>query len=59
MKDCLNAGHAVALDLSTMSRYHNIELAGGLGYPDLRSRVLTIDYPGEGRQRPPLRIAVD
>lgn len=50
------ADPVVALDLSTMSRYHNVEVAALLGYPDLRSKVLTVNYRDllvkiEGRRR--------
>jgi hypothetical protein len=38
------ADPVVALDLSNMSRYQNVEVAGLLGYPDLRSSVLTVNY---------------
>jgi hypothetical protein len=34
----------VALDLTTAGRFNGIEMAGLLGYPDLQSSVLTIDY---------------
>jgi hypothetical protein len=34
----------VALDLTTPSKYNGVEIAGLLGYPDLRNSVLTIDY---------------
>lgn len=40
----LEAGQVVALDLTALSRYSDVEVAGLLGYPDLRSKVLTIDY---------------
>jgi predicted aspartyl protease len=35
---------ALAVDLSTASRYHNIEVAGLIGYPTLRDQVLTVNY---------------
>ena len=38
------ANPVVALDLTGMSRYHKVEVAGLLGYPDLRSKVLTVNY---------------
>jgi hypothetical protein len=34
----------VAVDLSTASRYHGMEVAGLLGYPALRDSVLTVSY---------------
>ena len=40
----LMANQVVALDLSNMSRYHDIDVAGVLGFPDLRSKVLTVNY---------------
>jgi hypothetical protein len=34
----------VAVDLSTISRYHNFEIAGLIGYPAIRYSVLTVSY---------------
>lgn len=34
----------VALDLSMPNKFNGVEMAGLLGYPDLRTSVLTIDY---------------
>jgi hypothetical protein len=34
----------VAVDLSTASRYHNLEIAGLIGFPALRDSVLTVSY---------------
>ena len=34
----------VAVDLSTTSRYHRLEVAGLIGYPALRDSVLTVSY---------------
>jgi Aspartyl protease len=38
------SGPVVAVDLSTASRYHNLEIAGLIGYPALRDSVLTVNY---------------
>jgi hypothetical protein len=35
---------AVALDLAAFSAFNGVETAGVLGYPTLRSSVLTVDY---------------
>ena len=40
----LETGSVVAVDLSLSSRYHNFEVSGLLGYPALRSTVLTVNY---------------
>src|SRR5262249_9039109 len=37
-------GPVGAVDLSTASRYHQVEIAGLLGYPTLRDSVLTLNY---------------
>jgi hypothetical protein len=37
-------GPVVAVDLSTASRYHKLEIAGLIGYPALRDSVLTVSY---------------
>jgi len=42
----LSATSVVALDLTTLSRYNGVEIAGVLGFPELRNSVLTIDYQG-------------
>jgi hypothetical protein len=34
----------VAIDLSYLSRMSGIEISGLIGYPDLRTRVLTVNY---------------
>ena len=34
----------LAVDLSTATRYHNLEVSGLLGYPALRDSVLTVNY---------------
>jgi hypothetical protein len=34
----------VSVDLSTISRYHNFEVAGLIGYPAIRYSVLTVSY---------------
>ncbi len=34
----------VAVDLSTPSRYHNLEISGLIGYPALRDSVLLVSY---------------
>jgi len=38
------SGPVVAVDLSTASRYHNLEIAGLIGYPALRDSVLVVSY---------------
>jgi hypothetical protein len=38
------ADPVVALDLTTANQFNSREMAGLLGYPDLQSSVLTIDY---------------
>jgi hypothetical protein len=38
------AGPVVAVDLSTASRYHNLEIAGLIGFPALRDSVLIVSY---------------
>jgi hypothetical protein len=38
------AGPVIAVDLSTASRYHNLEIAGLIGFPALRDSVLTVSY---------------
>ena len=40
----VSADPAVVVDLSEMTRHHQIEVAGVLGYPALRRSVVTIDY---------------
>ena len=40
----LRVDQVVAIDFSTFSRFHGYEIAGVLGYPDLRNKVLTVDY---------------
>jgi len=40
----LAAGPVVAIDLSTASRYHNLEVSGLIGYPALRDSVLIVNY---------------
>ena len=40
----LATGPVVAIDLSTASRYHKLEVSGLIGYPALRDSVLTVDY---------------
>ncbi len=37
-------GPIVGLDLSTASRYHNLEVAGLIGYPALSGSVLLVNY---------------
>jgi len=37
-------GPVVALDLSTASRYHNLEVSGLIGYPALSESVLSVNY---------------
>jgi predicted aspartyl protease len=37
-------GPVVAVDLSTSSRYHQMEISGLIGYPALCNRVLTVNY---------------
>lgn len=37
-------GPVVAVDLSTASLYHQVEVSGLLGYPALRGSVLTLNY---------------
>jgi hypothetical protein len=38
------AGPIVAVDLSTASRYHELEISGLIGYPALRDSMLTVSY---------------
>jgi hypothetical protein len=38
------AGPVVAVDLSTASRYHGMEISGLIGYPALCDSVLTVNY---------------
>jgi len=40
----LAAERVVAIDLSTLSRFTGVEVAGVIGFPELRTRVLTVDY---------------
>ncbi len=40
----LARGPVVALDLSTASRYHNLEVSGLIGYPALSGSVLSVNY---------------
>jgi len=40
----LVSGPVVTIDLSTASRYHNLEVSGLIGYPALRDSVLTVNY---------------
>jgi hypothetical protein len=40
----LARGPIVALDLSTASRYHNLEVSGLIGYPALSGSVLLVNY---------------
>lgn len=40
----LAAGPVVAIDLSTASRYHDLEVSGLIGYPALRDSVLVVNY---------------
>jgi hypothetical protein len=40
----LATGPVLAVDLSTASRYHNLEVSGLIGYPALRDSVLMVNY---------------
>lgn len=40
----LGAGSVVAIDLSVPSRYHNLDIAGLLGFPALSGSVLVVNY---------------
>jgi predicted aspartyl protease len=40
----LEAGSVVAVDLSVSSRYHNLDIAGLLGFPALSGSVLLVNY---------------
>jgi Aspartyl protease len=40
----LGAGPVVAIDLSLPSRYHNLDIAGLLGFPALSGSVLLVNY---------------
>jgi hypothetical protein len=40
----LSAQPLIAIDLSTISRYHKLEVSGLIGYPALRNSVLTVNY---------------
>ncbi len=40
----LVADPAVVVDLSDLTRHHNFEISGVLGYPALRDSVVTVDY---------------
>jgi hypothetical protein len=40
----LATGPVVSVDLSTSSRYHDLEISGLIGYPSLRDSVLTVSY---------------
>ena len=40
----LGFGRVVALDLSVASRYHNLDIAGLLGFPALSRSVLVVNY---------------
>jgi hypothetical protein len=40
----LGAGSVVAIDLSLSSRYHNLDIAGLLGFPALSGSVLVVNY---------------
>jgi hypothetical protein len=40
----LGAGAVVAIDLSLPSRYHNVDIAGLLGFPALSGSVLLVNY---------------
>lgn len=40
----VGTGSVVAVDLSTSSRYHQLEISGLIGYPALSGSVLTVSY---------------
>jgi len=40
----LAADPVMAVDLSSISRFHGFEIAGLVGYPDLRTSVITVNY---------------
>jgi predicted aspartyl protease len=40
----LGVGRVVAIDLSVASRYHNLDIAGLLGFPGLSGSVLVVNY---------------
>lgn len=40
----LDLDQVVAINLSYLSRMSGIEISGLIGYPDLRTRILTVNY---------------
>jgi hypothetical protein len=40
----VTAESVVAIDLTTLSRFSGVQVAGVIGFPELRTRVLTVNY---------------